>query len=77
MVTGDLRDPVVAKIVFDRRVLAVVRLEQADEVRRKIMPKTSQPCVPRQVIAQRRFAAIAARHWQITGQSIVERRNVG
>ena len=31
MVSGDLRDPVVAKIIFDRCVLAVVRFQQADE----------------------------------------------
>src|SRR5439155_26370855 len=76
MVGGGLREPVVAKIVFDRRVLAVVRLEQADEIRRKIIPKPGGPCVTRQVIAQRRFGAIAAGPWQITRQSIVKRWNV-
>src|SRR6266852_8822076 len=77
MVAGDFRDPVVAKIVFRRCVLAVVRFQQADEVGWKIMPETSWLCLTRQVIAQRRFAAIAAGHWQITRQSIVERWNVG
>src|SRR5713101_7730400 len=77
MVAGDLRDPVVAEVVFGRCVLAVVRFQQADEVGWKIIPETSWLCLMRQVIAQRRFAAIAAGHWQITRQSIVERWNVG
>ena len=77
MVPGDLRDPVVAEVVFGRCVLAVVRLQQADEVGRKIMPETSWLCLMRQVIAQRLFGAVTARHRQITRQNIVERRNVG
>ena len=38
MVAGDLRHPVVAKIVFGRCVLAVVRFQQANEVGWKIVP---------------------------------------
>src|SRR5260370_34291007 len=77
MIAGDLRPPVVAKIVFGRCVLAVVRFQQGNEVGWKIVPETSWLCLTRQVSAQRRFAAIAAGHWQITRQSIVDRWNIG
>jgi hypothetical protein len=77
MIAGDFGDPVVTEVVFGGGVLAIVRLKQTDEVRWKVMPKTSWLCLLGQVIAQRRFAAVAARHWQITRQNVVERRNVG
>ena len=42
MVAGDLRDPLVSEVVFRGRVLAVIGLQQADEVGRKIMPETGR-----------------------------------
>ena len=77
MVAGDLRDPFVSEVVFRGCVFSVVRLQQTDEVGRKIMPETSRFRLMRQVIAQGLFGAVAARHRKVTGQNIVERWNVG
>ena len=76
MVPGDLRDPVISEVVFGRGVLAVVRLQQADEVGREIMPETGWLCLMGQVIAQRFFAAVTTWHGQIAGQNVVKGWNV-
>src|SRR5204863_9958403 len=77
MVPGDLRDPFVTELVFTRCVLAVIRLQQADEVGGKIVPETSWLGLMGQIIMQRFLAAITARHRQVSGQNIVERWNIG
>src|ERR1700693_22643 len=77
MVAGELWDPTVTKVVFRRRVLAVISFEDADEVLRIIVPKTGWFGLVGEMIGQRFFAAVAARHRQVAGQAIVERRNVG
>src|SRR2546421_12247573 len=77
MVPGDLRDPFVTELVFTRCVLAVIRLQQADEVGGKIVPETSWLGLMGQIIMQRFLAAITARHRQGSGQNIVERWDIG
>src|ERR1700676_1489832 len=76
MVAGQLRHPAVAKVIFGRRVLSVISLHQTDEVAWIIIPEPGRFGLMRKVLAQRFLAAVAARHRQVTGQNIVERRNI-
>src|SRR5437016_11001798 len=77
MIPRDLRNPAVTEVVFRRRVLTIVRLHQADEVTGIIIPETGRLGLMREVIAQLFLRAVPFRHREITGQNIVERRNVG
>src|SRR5438046_221725 len=77
MIARDLWNPIVTEIIFCGRVLAVVSLEETDEISRHIMPKTGWLCLLGQIITERLFGAIAARHRQVAGKNIVECWNVG
>ena len=78
MIAGESRQPVESEIVFFRRLRAVVRLQQRDDVLVEVEPPTFFRFVFLDVRLQRRrvFGALR-RHRQISGQDVVERRNVG
>jgi hypothetical protein len=76
MIGGDFRQPVVAEIIFRHCARAVIRFQQADEIRGRIRPETGSGGVCVQIFLQR-FLSSPARHCEIPGQNVVERWNIG
>ena len=77
MVAGELGQPVVAEVVFFRRALAVVRLEQADHVLGRVVPETGFLGVFFQVAREVVLLAVGGGHGQVAGQRVVKGRDIG
>ena len=74
MVAGEFGKEAVAEIVFNSCVFPIVSLERADQVLRVIRPETGFFCVVIQILLERLVAF--TRHGEITGQNIVQRRDI-
>ena len=75
MIAGELRQPSESELVVLRRGLAVVRLEQADDVFVEVEPPAGGGLVAFDIGSEALF--IFLRHGQISGQKVKERGDVG
>src|SRR5581483_10713186 len=77
MVAGDFGHPFETKIVFRPGVLSIIRLQETHEVGRIIIPEAGGLCIVCEILLQSVVRAVSARHRKVTGQDVVERRNIG
>ena len=75
MVAREFWEPAVAEIIFCGRALTVVRLECTHDVFRIVRPEASFFRVVIEILLKRVIAF--ARHREIAGQNVVQRRNIG
>ena len=77
VVAREFGQPAVAEIVLFGRALAVVRLEQADDVLGRVVPEAGGLRVFLQVAGEVVHLAAGVGHGQVTRQRVVEGRDVG
>ncbi len=77
MIARDARQPAEAPVVFPARFPPIIGLEQADQVGRHLRPEPGLSRVVFQVSGKGLFVVADLGHRHVTGQNVVERRNVG